>query len=159
VVLMDQPFAALVKELFDIQKYPNLPGMPQPAARGRRWRRGGGAEAGAPAAAPAAALLLRRSSGGRAVAVEAVGVAAEAAPGGAGRRARRPAHADAIRRDRLDAAHSDGRRSGRGDAAGERCHARTLHKIDRVEPIAGKVEGSGPVFAFSHKQRGAARGE
>jgi hypothetical protein len=33
----------------------------------------------------------------------------------------------------------------------------TLHKIDRVEPIAGKVEGSGPVFAFSHTSNAALR--
>ena len=53
MVLMDQPFAALVKELFDIQKYPNLPGMPQPttgavAAAGGRGGGGGGGGGGVP---------------------------------------------------------------------------------------------------------------
>ena len=32
VILMDQPFASLVKELFDLQKYPSLPGAPAAAA-------------------------------------------------------------------------------------------------------------------------------
>jgi uncharacterized membrane protein len=31
----------------------------------------------------------------------------------------------------------------------------SLRKIERVEPIAGKVEGSGPVFAFSHNTNAA----
>jgi hypothetical protein len=34
---------------------------------------------------------------------------------------------------------------------------RTLHKIERVEPIQGKVEGAGPVFAFSHNSNAALR--
>jgi hypothetical protein len=32
---------------------------------------------------------------------------------------------------------------------------RELRKIERVEPIRGKVEGSGPVFAFSHNSNAA----
>src|SRR5580698_3871835 len=70
VVLMDQPFAALVKELFDVQKYPNLPGMPQPAnaaaaaAGGGRGGGGGGRGAAAPAAAPAAATPAPAAGGG-----------------------------------------------------------------------------------------------
>jgi ribosomal protein S18 acetylase RimI-like enzyme len=32
---------------------------------------------------------------------------------------------------------------------------RMLHQIARVEPIPGKVEGSGPVFAFSHNSNAA----
>ena len=34
---------------------------------------------------------------------------------------------------------------------------RTLRKIERVEPMQGKVEGSGPVFAFSHNSNAALR--
>ena len=34
---------------------------------------------------------------------------------------------------------------------------RTLRKIEKVEPIQGKVEGSGPVFAFSHNSNAALR--
>jgi hypothetical protein len=33
----------------------------------------------------------------------------------------------------------------------------TLRKIERVEPLAGKVEGAGPVFAFSHNSNAALR--
>src|ERR1017187_1432766 len=34
---------------------------------------------------------------------------------------------------------------------------RTLRKIERVDPIQGKVEGSGPVFSFSHNSNAALR--
>jgi hypothetical protein len=34
---------------------------------------------------------------------------------------------------------------------------KTLHRIERIEPIAGKVEGSGPVFAFSHASNASLR--
>jgi len=33
----------------------------------------------------------------------------------------------------------------------------TFRKLDRVDPIAGKVEGSGPVFAFSHNTNSSLR--
>ncbi len=42
VILMDQPFAALVKELFDVQKYPEMPRIPlisDGGGSGWRWRR------------------------------------------------------------------------------------------------------------------------
>ncbi|HUK18086.1 MAG TPA: M14 family metallopeptidase, partial [Bryobacteraceae bacterium] len=67
VILMDQPFAALVKELFDVQKYPELPHPPPVSAAagsagglaggagGRGAGGGRGAPGGAPATAPAAA--------------------------------------------------------------------------------------------------------
>src|SRR5580700_1664842 len=61
VVLMDQPFAALVKELFDVQKYPEATRPPQIGgadAAGGRGGAGGGAGRGGGgrgAAAPAAA--------------------------------------------------------------------------------------------------------
>jgi len=32
---------------------------------------------------------------------------------------------------------------------------RTLRKLDRIEPIPGKVEGAGPVFAFTHNSNAA----
>ena len=71
VVLMDQPFAALVKELFDVQKYPELPHPPPVTAAGPGGGGGGGGGGGAqlPAAARspgcAAAPRLRRARGGR----------------------------------------------------------------------------------------------
>jgi hypothetical protein len=34
---------------------------------------------------------------------------------------------------------------------------RLLRKIEKVEPLAGKVEGAGPVFAFSHNSNAALR--
>jgi len=34
---------------------------------------------------------------------------------------------------------------------------KTLRKIEKVEPIQGKIEGSGPVFAFSHNSNAALR--
>src|ERR1041384_6222103 len=34
---------------------------------------------------------------------------------------------------------------------------RNLRKLDRVEPIQGKVEGSGPVYAFSHNTNASVR--
>ena len=34
---------------------------------------------------------------------------------------------------------------------------RSLRKIERVEPLQGKVEGAGPVFAFSHNSNAALR--
>ena len=64
VVLMDQPFAALVKELFSVQKYPDL-------------RQAVGPAAAAPGAAGGAAAGGGRGGGGR-------GAQAPAAGGGAG---------------------------------------------------------------------------
>lgn len=146
VVLMDQPFAALVKELFDIQKYPQLPGMPATAAPAAGGRGGGGAAA--PVAAPAAAAGGGRGGGGRGA------TAGGALAGGAA-----PAAATVTPYDvtgwtlpiqmgveivAVSQPVSDATR-------------RTLHKIERVEPIQGKVEGAGPVFAFSHNSNAALR--
>src|SRR5580704_622724 len=69
VVLMDQPFAALVKELFDVQKYPDLhpPSLAAADAGGRGGRGGGGAAAAAaPASAtpPATAAATTPAAGG-----------------------------------------------------------------------------------------------
>jgi len=156
VVLMDQPFAALVKELFDIQKYPNLPGMPQPttgavAAAGGRGGGGGGGRGGAAGAAPAAAAP--------APAAPAPAAAGGGRGGGATPAAGAPSQPTQTPYDvtgwtlpiqmgvevvAVTQPVSDATR-------------KTLQKIDRVEPIAGKVEGSGPVFAFSHASNAALR--
>src|SRR5580700_7806494 len=66
VVLMDQPFAALVKELFEIQKYPDLHAPSIAAAdAGGRGGRGGGAATPAPTpAAPAAATTAAAPAAG-----------------------------------------------------------------------------------------------
>jgi hypothetical protein len=157
VVLMDQPFAALVKELFDIQKYPILPGMPQPAnaaAGGGRGGRGGGA-GGAPAPAPTPAPAAAAAAGGRGGRGGGGGGRGAGAAGGAAA----PATATQTPYDvtgwtlpiqmgvevvAVTQPLSDATRQ-------------TLQKIDRVEPIAGKVEGSGPVFAFSHDSNASLR--
>ena len=143
VVLMDQPFAALVKELFDIQKYPQLPGLlavaapvtpagggrgaaPAAAAGGGRGGGGGGrgaAAGGAPAtgAAPAAATQTPYDVTGWTLSIQ-MGV--EVIP---------------VAQPVDDTAR------------------RALRKLERVEPIQGKVEGSGPVLAFSHNSNAALR--
>lgn len=135
VILMDQPFAALVKELFDIQKYPAIPG------------------ATAQAAPPAPA------TGGRGAAAAAAGGGGRGAAGGGGRGAAGGA---------TPAAPPPGTNQLPYDVTGwtlplqmgvevvsvsEPVTAETrasLRKLERVEAIEGKVEGSGPVFAFSH---------
>ena len=169
VVLMDQPFAALVKELFDVQKYPEfrstgapIGGAAQAAAVAEvgRWRRGGG---GAPAAAAHRQQLPRR------------------------RRRQRRRRSRRRRRWRWTRRRGGSRRAGSRrqllrnspttSPAGrcrcrwaskwspvskpvERRRARRCARSSKLDPIAGKVEGAGPVFAFSHNsQRGAARGE
>jgi hypothetical protein len=140
VVLMDQPFAALVKELFDVQRYPQLPGAaasPQgpgaggrgpgaasppvapPSAGGRGT--GGRGTAGAPAAPPPGAAQVPYDVTGWTLPLQmGVEVVTVAEPVGADTRA-------------------------------------ALRKIERVEAIEGKVEGSGPVFAFSHNSNAAIR--
>ena len=142
VVLMDQPFAALVKELFDIQKYPQLPGMPATAAPAAGGRGGGGAAA--PVAAPAAAAGGGRGGGGGrgAVAGGAAPAAATVTPydvTGWTLPIQMGVEIVAVSQPVSDATR------------------RTLHKIERVEPIQGKVEGAGPVFAFSHNSNAALR--
>ncbi len=136
VVLMDQPFAALVKELFDLQKYP----AQGPGAGGRGP---GGTPAAAAAPAPAAG---GRGSGGRG----AAGAPTPATP---------PPGASQVPYDvtgwtlplqmgvevvALAEPVSQETRAG-------------LRKIERVAPVEGKVEGSGPVFAFSHNTNAAIR--
>ena len=189
VVLMDQPFAALVKELFDVQKYPEIPHPPPVTADGGRGGAGGGggrggrgaeggaapAEAAAPTApaetpAPVAAAAPAAAGGGRGTG----GGGGGRGGGGGGRGA---------------AGGGGGAAGAAGAAAGGGAQAapaqtpydvtgwtlpmqmgvevvavaepvsdetrRTLRKIEHVQAIRGKVEGSGPVFAFSHNSNAA----
>jgi hypothetical protein len=149
VVLMDQPFAALVKELFDIQKYPTLP-APAPAGAAATTAPAGGRGAAPVTTATAAATPAGRGGaggGGRG--------GAAAAPGGA------PAPAAPVQTPYDVTGWTLPIQMGVevvavtqpvGDAT-----RRTLHKIEKVEPIAGKVEGSGPTFAFSHNSNASLR--
>jgi hypothetical protein len=166
VVLMDQPFASLVKELFEPQHYPDL--RPAPAAGGGGGRGGGGrgAAAPAPAAAPAASAATPAATP-----TTTAPPAAAASAGGGGRGA------------------GGGGRGGAGAAAPANSTGSSfetpydvtgwtlpmqmgvnvvmvvepvtgdaraaLKKIDSVAPIIGKVEGSGPMFAFSHNSNAA----
>jgi len=168
VVLMDQPFASLVKELFEPQHYPDL--RPAAAASGGgRGAGGGGAAAGGGG----------RGGGGRG--------AAAAPPAVATVTPATTATAPAETAAAAPAAAGGGRGGGRGGAAAGAPANPTgssfetpydvtgwtlpmqmgvtvvmvvepvttdtraaLKKIDRVTPIVGKVEGSGPLFAFSH---------
>ncbi|HTS29732.1 MAG TPA: M14 metallopeptidase family protein [Bryobacteraceae bacterium] len=173
VVLMDQPFAALVKELFDVQKYPELP-HPPPVSAAAGGRGGAGGGGGGGAAAPAA-------EGG---ATPAAGAAQGAAPAGGGGRGGAGGRG------------GGGGAGGRGGAGGGAAGAgagqappaqvpydvtgwtlplqmgvevvavgepvsdatrRTLRKVEHMDPIQGKVEGSGPVFSFSHNSNASLR--
>ena len=136
MILMDQPFAALVKELFDVQRYPELPHPPSlGAATGATGRGAGGRGAAGEAPAEAAPAGGGRGGGGRGT--------AGAAPSGT------PPAQMLLRRYRLDLAVADGRRSDSGGRAGRPATRATLRKLERVDPIQGRIEGSGPVFAFS----------
>ncbi len=137
VVLMDQPFAALVKELFDVQKYPTPPGAPSAAAPA------GGGRGPQAASAPAGG---GRGGGGRGGA------------GGAGQgAAAAPSTLSQLPYDvtgwtlpmqmgvEVVALNEPVEESAR----------RVLKRIDKLEIPAGKVEGNGPVFAFSHNSNAA----
>src|SRR5580700_10485608 len=193
VVLMDQPFAALVKELFDVQKYPELPHPPPIAAAGGRGgggAGGGGGGEGAPAGGAGAGEGAAPGGGGGAA------PAAAAPPGGGGGAAGAAGGRGGGGRGGGGGggAAGGGGAGGRGGAAtGAAAGAqaapaqlpydvtgwtlplqmgvevvavaepvndatrRTLRKIEHVDPIQGKVEGSGPVFAFSHNSNAALR--
>jgi hypothetical protein len=123
VILMDQPFAALVKELFDVQHYPELPstGAPIMATPGATGGGRGAAGAGQGTTAPASLSQLPYDVTGWTLPMQMgvdVVVVSE------------PVTADA---------------------------RKSLRKIDKAEAIQGKVEGSGPVFAFSHNSNAALR--
>jgi hypothetical protein len=111
VVLMDQPFAALVKELFEVQKYPELHAAGA-ATSGRT---------SAPANSPPAISQLPYDVTGWTLPMQ-MGVDVTAV-------------SETIADD------------SRG----------VLRKIDKVEAIRGKVDGSGPTFAFSRNSNAAFR--
>src|SRR5262249_47782575 len=122
VVLMDQPFSTLVKELFEVQKYPELQAQAPaaPASGGGRGGGGRGATGAVPAQAPATISQLPYDVTGWTLPMQmGVEVAAVREP-----------------------VSDDGRR--------------TLRKIETVE-VAGKVDGNGPVFAFSHNANASLR--
>jgi ribosomal protein S18 acetylase RimI-like enzyme len=164
VVLMDQPFAALVKELFEVQKYPDLhpPSLGAADAAGGggggRGGRGGAAATPAPAASAPTATATPAAGGGRggrgggaAAAAPAAGAAAAPA-GGEAALAQLPYDVTGWTLPMQMGVEVA--------AVAEPVSAetrRTLHKMDRLEPIPGKVEGSGPVFTFTHNSNAAFR--
>ncbi len=142
---MDQPFAALVKELFDMQKYPEL--RAPDAARGRsrrrgprrRWRR---RRTGWTRRALRQLQRPRRPRPPRqrlpAVAEWRGGRWRRRSAGG-GAAALRPGLAPAsLRRHWLDAAHADGRRDRRGGRTRFRRDAPRSASRSQVEPIPAR---------------------
>jgi hypothetical protein len=168
VVLMDQPFAALVKELFDVQKYPELPHPPPIVAQGGQGgggqgggRGAGGGAAGPAAEAPAAATAAggrgagggggRGAAGGRGTGTAPVGAAAGASQAGASQAAAQvPYDVTGWTLPIQMGVETVAASQPVSDAT-----RRQLRKIERVDPIQGKVEGGGPVYAFSHHSNAA----
>ena len=170
VVLMDQPFAALVKELFDIQKYPELPHPPAiSATAGPGGGGGAGGGRGAPEPAPSTppageAVAPTPTAAPTPDAAAAGGGSGGAAGGGRGAAATLPAGSAAPAQPPAQTPY---------DVTGwtlplqmgvevvtvaepvAEATRRTLRKIERVDPIPGRVEGAGPVFAFSHNSNAA----
>ncbi|HEY2015607.1 MAG TPA: M14 metallopeptidase family protein, partial [Bryobacteraceae bacterium] len=182
VVLMDQPFAALVKELFDLQKYPELPHPPPVTAAGPGGGGAGGGGGGggggrgaagtaetpapaAPAAAPAAAEAPAGAGGGRGAAGGVRGAAGGTAAAGGGRGAATAAPAGAQAAPAQLPYDVTGwtlplQMGVEVVAVAEPVTddtRKTLRKIERVEPIQGKMEGSGAVLAFSHNSNASLR--
>ncbi|HTB11335.1 MAG TPA: M14 metallopeptidase family protein [Bryobacteraceae bacterium] len=168
VVLMDQPFASLVKELFEPQHYPDLRpagggrgGAAAPAAGGGRGGGGRGAATVPATPAPAAATAATPAAAAPATA------ATPAAGGGRGGGGRGAAGATATANPTGSSFETPYDVTGwtlpmqmgvtvvmvvepvTADARA------ALQKIDRVAPIVGKIEGSGPMFAFSHNSNAA----
>ena len=164
MILMDQPFAALVKELFDVQKYPQIPHPPaigETAAGGRGAGGGGRGAAGAAApatpaatpattaaAAPAAAAGGGRGAGGggRGAAGGGRGAAGGAAAGGQPPTGQVPYDVTGWTLPMQMGVEVIA--VAQPVSAESRA---TLRKLERIDPIVGKVEGTGPVFAFSHQ--------
>ncbi len=146
VVLMDQPFAALVKELFDLQKYPELP-HPPPVSNTTGPGGGGGGGGRGAAAAPVAAATPAASGGGgggRGAGRGAAGGGQQAA-GSAPPTGQMPYDVTGWTlplQMGVEVVTVAEPLSAESRAA--------LQKIEQVEPLKGKVEGAGPVFAFSH---------
>jgi hypothetical protein len=165
VVLMDQPFAALVKELFDVQHYPelrapNLPGAAEAAGGGRsgggggggRGGRGGAAATPAPATPAPAAAAAAGGSGGRGGRGGGGVAGGGAAPAAGAALAQLPYDVTGWTLPIQMGVETI--------AVAEPVSAetrRTLQAVSKVEPIPGKVEGSGPVFSFSHNTNSAVR--
>jgi hypothetical protein len=160
VVLMDQPFAALVKELFDVQRYPDLHppaligggGTPDAAgAGGGRGGRGAATAEAAPAPAPAAAGG-GGGGGGGGRGGRGAGGAAPAAGAQAGALAQLPYDVTGWTLPIQMGVETI--------AVAEPVSAETrrmLQPLAKVEPIPGKVEGSGPVFSFPHTMNASVR--
>jgi ribosomal protein S18 acetylase RimI-like enzyme len=184
VVLMDQPFASLVKELFEVQKYPEMPRIAQigdgggAGGGGRGGRGGGGAEAGAaaaatPAATPAAGGGGGRGGGGggRGGGGGGRGGADGAATGGPAAAAATPATGSAPGAPGAQAPPAQLPYDVTGwtlpmqmgvevipVAQPVTIEARAVvRKLDHLEPIKGKVDGAGPVFSFSHDTNASLR--
>ena len=162
VVLMDQPFAALVKELFDVQHYPDLrqsAGIAAAADAGG----GGGVDAVAQRLRPLhrprqLPRQRRRTRSWRRARWARWHRGRRRAGGWRSSRSRRSrACATPLRCHWLDAAHANGRGNRSRRRAGLRRTRRTLRAIEKVEPIQGKVEGGGPVFSFSHNSNASIR--
>src|SRR5579885_2002267 len=134
VVLMDQPFAALVKELFDVQKYPTPPGAPAPAAPAT----GRGAQT--PAPANAAGGSGRGGGGGR------------GGTGGGGQDSAAPSTLSQLPYDvtgwTLPMQMGVEVVAVEDPVPDEARHA--LKRREKLAPTPGRVEGTGPVFVFSH---------
>jgi hypothetical protein len=157
VVLMDQPFASLVKELFEPQHYPDL--RPAPAAGGGGGRGAGGGGRGAATPTPAAAATpaptpaptpaaTAETAGGRGGGGRGAAAGAPANPTGSSFETpydvtgwTLPMQMGVTTVMVVEPVSADARAA--------------LKRIDRVTPIAGKVDGSGPVFAFSHNSNAA----
>jgi hypothetical protein len=167
VILMDQPFAALVKELFDVQKYPELPGGTGPAAAaagqtgaggGRGGAGGGRGAAAAPAAAPTTAAATPTAAPAGAGGGRGGGGGRGAAGGGAATAGAQTPPAqfpyDVTGWTLPMQMGVEVQAITQPIAAATRA---TLHKVERIDPIAGKVEGNGPVFAFSHNSNASLR--
>jgi hypothetical protein len=161
VVLMDQPFAALVKELFDVQKYPESVRPPSigdaAGAGGGGGRGGGGRGAAAPAATPAPAAAAPpggggRGGGGRGAA--AAPAAAGGAPAAGGQQAPAQLPYDVTGWTLPLQMGVEVVPVMKPVATEERA---ILRKLDKLEPIRGKVDGTGPVFSFSHDSNAAMR--
>ncbi len=146
VVLMDQPFAALVKELFDVQKYPEFHSTGAPIAAAEGGGRGGGGGRGAAPASPAAPAPGAAAAGGRGGGRGAAGTGAAA-----------PASLTQLPYDVTG--WTLPMQMGVEVVAVSQPVAddtrKLLRKIDKLDSAPGKVEGSGPVFAFSHNSNAA----
>jgi hypothetical protein len=167
VVLMDQPFASLVKELFEPQHYPDL--RPAGAAAGGGGGRGGGGggRGAAAAATPGATPAPTPAATSPAPATTASAAPAGGGGRGAGGGGRGAAGAAAPANPTGSSFETPYDVTGWTlpmqmgvtvvmvvEPVADDTRA-ALKKIDRVAPIVGKIEGSGPMFAFSHNSNAA----